>query len=102
MKKVDRIRILGDTGSPYTKKMLAVLRYRQIPYSLIWGTPGPVLDEMGLARPKPLLLPVMVMPQLDGSDVAAVTPRQLSAILRPSMRVARYCRTTRPQPSWIT
>ena len=39
MKKVDRIRILGDTGSPYTKKMLAVLRYRQIPYSLIWGTP---------------------------------------------------------------
>ncbi|MCX2975380.1 glutathione S-transferase family protein [Halieaceae bacterium IMCC8485] len=84
MKKVDRIRILGDTGSPYTKKMLAVMRYRQIPYSLIWGTPGPVLDEMGLARPKPLLLPVMVMPQFDGSDVARYdsTPiiRDLEAI----------------------
>ncbi|MDC3393452.1 glutathione S-transferase C-terminal domain-containing protein [Luminiphilus sp.] len=84
MKKVDRIRILGDTGSPYTKKMLAVLRYRQIPYSLIWGTPGPVLDEMGLARPKPLLLPVVVMPQSDGVYVARCdsTPiiRDLEAI----------------------
>ncbi|MDG1932127.1 MAG: glutathione S-transferase family protein [Luminiphilus sp.] len=70
MKKADRIRIMGGTGSPYTKKMLAVMRYRQIPYSLIWGDPGPVLDEMGLARPKPLLLPVLVMPQLDGGDVA--------------------------------
>ncbi|MAC37747.1 MAG: glutathione S-transferase [Halieaceae bacterium] len=84
MKKADRIRIMGDTGSPYTKKMLAVMRYRQIPYSLIWGDPGPVLDEMGLARPKPLLLPVLVMPQLDGGDVARCdsTPiiRDLEAI----------------------
>lgn len=84
MKKADRIRIMGDTGSPYTKKMLAVIRYRQIPYSLIWGDPGPVLDEMGLARPKPLLLPVLVMPQLDGGDVARCdsTPiiRDLEAI----------------------
>ena len=84
MKKADRIRIMGGTGSPYTKKMLAVMRYRQIPYSLIWGDPGPVLDEMGLARPKPLLLPVLVMPQLDGGDVARCdsTPiiRDLEAI----------------------
>ena len=84
MKKADRLRIMGGTGSPYTKKMLAVMRYRQIPYSLIWGDPGPVLDEMGLARPKPLLLPVLVMPQLNGGDVARCdsTPiiRDLEAI----------------------
>ena len=84
MINVERIRILGDTGSPYTKKMLAVMRYRQIPYSLVWGDAGSTLDNMGMAKPKPLLLPVVVMPHLSGGDVARCdsTPiiRNLEAI----------------------
>ena len=32
------IDILGVPASPYTRKMLALMRYRQIPYRAIWGS----------------------------------------------------------------
>jgi len=42
--------------------MLALLRYRRIPYKIIWGNAKEILDKMGLVAPKPLLLPVFIFP----------------------------------------
>ena len=51
----DRIALRGAPGSPYTRKMLAVLRYRRIPYRFLVGGLGPA-DET-LPKPKVELLP---------------------------------------------
>lgn len=32
------LELLGAPGSPYTRKMLALLRYRRIPYRMMWGS----------------------------------------------------------------
>ncbi|NBQ07027.1 MAG: glutathione S-transferase, partial [Betaproteobacteria bacterium] len=32
------LELLGVPGSPYTRKMLALLRYRRIPHRMIWGS----------------------------------------------------------------
>ncbi|NQY98898.1 MAG: glutathione S-transferase, partial [Henriciella sp.] len=32
-----RLELTGAAGSPYTRKMLSVLRYRHLPYSVYWG-----------------------------------------------------------------
>ncbi len=60
MSERERILLIGNTPSPYTHKMLALLRYRQIPYSLIWANPSDVLEERGIAPPKVALLPTFV------------------------------------------
>lgn len=43
------IEFMGAAGSPYTRKMLALMRYRQIPYKIHWTT-GQVPD--GYPKPK--------------------------------------------------
>jgi glutathione S-transferase len=61
------IMLMGAPGSPYTRKMLAVLRYRRIPYRLILaGTPAAA--EMPRARTP--LLPTFYLPGADGELVA--------------------------------
>ncbi len=60
------LKLLGASGSPYTRKMLAVLRYRRIPYAVHWGShrnPPP-----GLPEPKVKLLPTFYFPKGDGVE----------------------------------
>lgn len=60
----DRITLNGVPGSPYTRKMLALLRYRQLPYRLILAShAGP----RGLPRPKVSLLPTFYFPDETGA-----------------------------------
>jgi glutathione S-transferase len=57
------IPIVGMPGSPYSRKMRALLRFRRIPYA--WITPGS--RESGtLPRPRVELLPQLVLPGDDG------------------------------------
>lgn len=64
----DLVTLSGVPGSPYTRKMLAVLRYRRIPYRLIMASHGPA----GLPRPKVSLLPTFYFPDAAG-EMQAVT-----------------------------
>jgi glutathione S-transferase len=59
----------GAPGSPYTRKMLSLLRYRRIPYQLLH--PG-VAEARGLPRPKVQLLPTFYLPGSSGA-LEAVT-----------------------------
>lgn len=51
------IRLVGATASPYTQKMVALLRYRRIPYAITWGMVEPACDALGVERPRPALMP---------------------------------------------
>ena len=57
------IALMGVPGSPYTRKMLAVLRYRRIPYRLILGSQRSKND---LPKPKVALLPTFYLPNASG------------------------------------
>lgn len=61
------IRLIGATGSPYTRKMLALLRYRRIPHSIIWGDPANVMDAMGIEKPKIAFLPTFLFEDAQGA-----------------------------------
>ncbi len=64
------IALMGAPGSPYTRKMLAVLRYRRIPYRLMLPA-NPALQA--LPQPKgPPLLPTFYLPNAEG-EIEAVT-----------------------------
>jgi len=58
------LRIIGAPGSPYSRKLRAVLRYRRVPYAWLQrGTP----EARGLPRPKVELLPQLIRPAADGT-----------------------------------
>jgi glutathione S-transferase len=59
----------GAPGSPYTRKMLSVLRYRHIPYRFLLT--GHNVPE-NLPKPKVALLPTFYLKEGDGAYEAAV------------------------------
>lgn len=63
------LKLAGAPGSPYTRKMLAVLRYRRLPYTVIWKNPREIED---LPKPRPVLLPTFYLPDADGNIEAVV------------------------------
>lgn len=64
------LRLMGAPGSPYTRKMLALLRYRRIPYAILWG--GHQNPPKGLPEPKVKLLPTFYFPAQGGGLEAVV------------------------------
>jgi len=62
------LRLSGAPGSPYTRKVVALLRYRRIAYRLLLSTSG----VPGLPVAKPPLLPTFYLPGPDGA-LQAVT-----------------------------
>jgi glutathione S-transferase len=76
------VKIVGMPGSPYSRKLRAVLRYRRIPYEWIHqGSP----EARGLPQPRVALLPQLVV---DGEALTDSTPliRKLES-LRPGRAV---------------
>jgi glutathione S-transferase len=63
------LRLRGAPGSPYTRKMLALLRYRRIPYHFVVRGSR---EDRGLPEPKVPLLPTFFLPGPDGRLEAAV------------------------------
>jgi glutathione S-transferase len=53
MKAAPALELMGVPGSPYTRKMLALMRYRRIPYRLLPGTRHLLNDNKQRFRPRP-------------------------------------------------
>ena len=61
------LELSGAPGSPYTRKMLAVLRFRRIPYRLYYRGREPA----GYPTAKVPLLPTFYLPDAAGDDAVA-------------------------------
>lgn len=66
----DSLLLLGAPGSPYTRKMIALLRYRRIAYRVLWG--GHQNAPQGLPSPKVKLLPTVYFTDPEGGIEPAV------------------------------
>lgn len=70
--------IVGAPGSPYSRKLRAVLRYRRIPHAWInQGAP----ESRGLPAPRVPLLPQLILPGRDGAPVAHTDSTPLIRLL---------------------
>ena len=77
MNNKDPIALIGSPPSPYTRKMIALLRFKQIPYKVIWGDPVQLLTSGDLANlnidpPKPSLLPTFIL-ENESNELSAFT-----------------------------
>ena len=69
---LDSIKVFGNVGSPYTQKILSLLRYRNIPYTVSWGDVVQNLSFLNIEPPKPVLLPTMVFKDNNGSNLSLI------------------------------
>lgn len=63
------VELSGAPGSPYTRKMLALMRYRNIPYRVLWQgnfANKQIADRVAYPKPKVSLLPTFYFPDSDG------------------------------------
>jgi hypothetical protein len=67
----DPLVLKGAPGSPYTRKMLAYMRYRHMPYRLIIGE-QPAWQGRPLPKPSVSLLPTFYLPNEAGELEAVV------------------------------
>ncbi|WP_299327481.1 glutathione S-transferase family protein [Parasphingopyxis sp.] len=66
----ERIELMGAPGSPYTRKMIAYLRYRHIRYAMRWG--GMMGAPEGYPKPKVRLMPTFFFRDMNGALEAVV------------------------------
>jgi len=69
MAQQEALKLKGAPGSPYTRKMLAYLRFRHIPYELLIGDQA---TDVGLPEAKVGLLPTFYLPNAKGEVEAVV------------------------------
>ncbi len=87
----------GAPGSPYTRKMQALLRYRRIPYRLLWGDAA---KQPGLPEAAVPLLPTFYLPN-EAGELQAVTDS--TPLIRRFEReyIGRSVRPSHPMLAWI-
>ena len=62
-----KIKVFGVPASPYTQKMISILRYRHIAYEVFMGdVPGRLSRLEGIEPPKPVLLPTLLLEDENG------------------------------------
>jgi len=74
----ERLALKGAPGSPYTRKMVALLRYRRIPYQLLIATPE---VEAVLPKAKVGLLPTFYFPDEHGGVEPVVDSSPIIRVL---------------------
>lgn len=97
MASTQPLRMLGAVGSPYSRKLRAVLRYRRIPYEWIHlGSP----ESRGLPAPRIALLPQLFLPGPDGALEARTDSSPLIRLLE-SVHAGRSVLPDDPVTGWI-
>ena len=62
-----KIKVFGAPASPYTQKMISILRYRHIAYEVFMGdVPGRLSRLEEIEPPKPILLPTLLLEDESG------------------------------------
>ena len=66
MSSIKPVELVGGLGSPYTQKMVALLRFRRVPYSVTWGQPDAACHALGVEKPQPIFMPTFFFEDGDG------------------------------------
>lgn len=82
MPLTEPLKLKGMPGSPYTRKMLAYMRFRRISYELLYGDHD---SEFGLPKAKVNLLPTFYLPNPQGKD-----PSELEAVVDSTPLIRRF------------
>ena len=70
----EKIKVFGVPASPYTQKMISILRYRHIAYEVFMGdVPGRLSRLEEIEPPKPILLPTLLLEDESGKYLIPIT-----------------------------